>query len=124
VVVCLGVSGEDGDAAHSARQEDLVDVADEAVEVGVAHRGAVPEVGVLVRGPDGDPPAIAPHEVRAEDHAGVVVLEALGRVHTADLAEASGVGGPQRCRRRTPDGAVSLEVPRLGPLADADIRDQ
>lgn len=42
------------------------------------------------------PSIAAPHQVRADDDAGVAVLEALRRVDTARLLEAGAVAGPER----------------------------
>jgi hypothetical protein len=93
----LRVGGVNVDATQAAGERHLVDVAHQKVEVGVADLRGVAEVGVAVGAADGDPPA-APDEIESEQDAVPLVLETLGGIDAADLAEASLVAGPQRGR--------------------------
>ena len=103
VVSSLIVHGVEERAEHASRQKDLVDVADEGLDLGVGDASSVAEVGILALAPLQDPAILTPDEVRAKDDAVPVVLEALGGVDAADLSEARRVGRPQGRRRRTTD---------------------
>ncbi len=108
----------DDGALHAPGEEDLVDVAEQRINRLVRHP---PERRVLRGVAVGDPLVTAPDEVGAEDHAVPVVLEALRRVHAAHLAEPGRIAGPEVRRRRATDRAVTLDVPRTGPVADDHV---
>src|SRR3954452_12195563 len=97
------------DAAEPSGQQHLVDVSDQKVEVDVADPLGVAEVGVAVGATDGHPLVGPPDQVRPEQHAVPLVLEALGGVDAADLTKAPLVAGPQRGRGSVTDGAVAIE---------------
>src|SRR6266545_3765317 len=119
-----GVGGVEDGADHAAREEDLVRVAHQAVELGVAHRRTVSEGRILVRRPHGHEPPVAPYEIRPEDHPAPVVLEALRGGHAPHLVEPRRIARPQRGRRSPADPSLTLEVPRPSPRADPPIRHQ
>ena len=97
-------------------KQDLVDAAGQPVEVGSLANVRIPTGGRV-----GHPAIFAPHQVRAHDHAAVLVLESLGGVDAPDLAEPGALDGPQDGRRDAVDRLVRLEVPRTAPGADDDI---
>src|SRR5665647_2235433 len=116
-IIRLRVNRGDHYSARTSREQHFVDIADQAIGLGVVDRGAVSEVRVLVGRTDHDPTVVTPHQVGPDDDTGVVVLETLCGVDTSDLVEPSGVCGPQGRRRSSADGAISLEVPRTRPSA-------
>jgi hypothetical protein len=94
-----GVGGAQEGSGRTTGEEDFVGVVGQVEEgdgVGAAERGG--PAGLRV----GEPPVLPPYEVVAEDDAVPVVLEALGGVDAANLAEVVGVGGPQPGRGGTP----------------------
>lgn len=67
---------------ESPGKQDLIDIADQPVEI-----VRVADVAVAAGGGIGDPAAVSPDQIRAHDHAAVLVLEALGGVDAAHLPE-------------------------------------
>src|SRR3954452_19320905 len=82
-------------ARHAASQQNLVGVADEAVEGCVVRNLSILEGRVLVRVANGGEASVAPDEVRSEDDPTPVVLEPLRRIDAPDLPEPVRVAGPQ-----------------------------
>src|SRR5699024_10003026 len=76
---------------------------------------------ILVGLAPADEPAVADHQIGAEDDPVPVVLETLSGVDAADLAEAALLGRPQRRRRGIAHAPITLEVPRPGPVTDGHI---
>src|SRR5579872_4870279 len=87
---------------HPAGEKHFVGVADQPVRLGVAH-SSLDECRILAGISDRHQPALAVHQVRADDHTVPVVLEALRGIDAADLAEAAVECGPQRAGQRSAD---------------------
>src|SRR5690606_14148222 len=78
--------------------------------------------GILAGFSSRDHAAVPVDEVRPEDHAVPVVLEALGGVHAPDLLKSPRHGSPEGAGRRSADGAITLDVPWLGPVTYLYVR--
>src|SRR5699024_10260221 len=104
-------------------EQHLVDVAHEPVEVAVAHLGGA-QLRVLTGLSHTAPAVPAPHQVGTDDHAGMVVLEALCGVDATHLVESRGVRGPQGGWRGATHRPVAAQVPRSAPAVDLYVVDQ